>query len=309
MNSAIVRNGETYVLRGGGPVYRIWAHPSQVPLIRQLSSRHRVELCSVSLLNAAGAPFDQNCLEYLAGPLTLPAGAGGPRPLSAGELAALELASVSDQELLEYVVASPDKSTILGAIERHPAVRSGLGFAFNTMLNFSLIRVLRMVYDIRRFGSLAHPGRMGRFKMFFRLASPRLFFALYKHGGPPDTELLDRTGALVASWVDHPFYHLTVDGLSNPERFLFREYKHRRSELGKVKNSEEAEVLSVWQTSARLGAFIYRLWVHGVGDTSFAPELFFNRQDEVDEFKKYIKTLDKRGDGFTKQSGLERRES
>ena len=304
MNAAFFNDGETYVLRGGGEDYRVLAHPTQVPLLKQLPP-HRVQLCSVSLFEEQlrqTARNPQPLLERLVLPLELEyaADAGGPRPLTSHELAALELAALDDRELLALTASESNREAFFRVLERHPAVRSGLGFAFNTLLGFSLVRVLRMIYDIRRFGNASQAGRMGKFKMFFRLAGPRLFFMLYrKQGQPGESELLTRTGALVASWMDHPFYQLNAMGLQFPDRFLFREYHRRRDELSGTHSPEEAEVLSVWQTSARLGAFIYRLWVHGVGSTRFSPEKYFTHQDEVDEFKKYCKTLDKHPDGPT----------
>jgi hypothetical protein len=304
VNAAFIHDGEVYVLRGGGPAYRVLALPSQVPLIYQLKDKEQLELCSESLIagELAGpkGPDVQAVLARLAGPLGQAARAGGPRPLTPTELAALELAHFSSDEfMLQAETLKSLKScnfvSSARALEAHPAMRSGLGFAFNNLLTPDLIRLLGMIYDVRRFGCAEHPGRASRFKMYFRLASPRIFFALYEERGQEASCLLHvRINTLLRSWLTHPFFQLSDTGLQLPERFLFREHHAARAELRKTKSDTETEVLSVWQTCARLSTFIYRLWLHGVGDTRFIPEMFFNHQDEVDSFKKHVKCLDNR---------------
>jgi hypothetical protein len=263
-----------------------------VPLIHQLKKTNSIELCNAVTCDGDKLP-PEGVAELLLKADSIPLEMGGPRPMLDSELAALDLAFIGEHELTEFALVSANKHLGFNPITGHPAVLSGLGFAFDRILGVPLIHLLRIVYDIRRFGMAERPERMSRFRSYFRLASPRPFFALFRRQGTDiDSETLGRTNLLLLSWAQHPLFFMSDRELAKPGGFLYREFRASVTEFLESKNEDEAKVLATWRTSVRLATFVYRLWLHGVGGTRFEPNKFFKQQEEAEEFVNYAKKID-----------------
>ena len=273
---------------GEGDNLRFLCHPSQLPLAELWIIRGTVEICSLNQLPSLNIPKPDELFDTLM-KVSAPADRGGWRDLMAPELSALYLGHLGLQSLPDFV-RSLDSSN--SQLLKHPAVKSGLGFAFSNAVPISAAVLLASIYDIRRFIGANGTRSTGLLKSYYRVARPDALQEFFKTKEVNRESL--RPSMAFLGWYSHPFQTLSPEQVEAlPSAFLFREAREKRVEYEKSGSSaEDANYLSLWRATARFLSFVKLVWEEGVGIRKFDAERFFKRPVDVEAFQSYIKKPD-----------------
>jgi hypothetical protein len=186
--------------------------------------------------------------------------------------------------------------SFLNIINDHPLVRGGIAFAYaNKALNTRLLGLMVDIYDIRRFVDPARPQSPAKLKTFFRVAGPQTIFGIVEalHSNRPLNENETRVEAAWSAWAEQGYSTMPqAEIMATPQAFIYREYHEQRAEYEKTLNRSEATLMASWRTTTRFLSFIKELWQAKIEGVAFKADKFFKRQDEADEFNRYIKDID-----------------
>ena len=212
---------------------------------------------------------------------------GGWREMTDADLAVITLSN------------TPLKDIYPDLVVMHPAYRAGILYHSTYVSVIPTMGILKSIYDIRQFIDETGKPQIAKFKHYFRLASPKETFDTLDamrigiNGAVKLTKLRSRMLCLITAWgVAGTAFKDEEELLKKPCAFLHREYFSYKNAFEKTYDEDTAHGLSVWKVSQRFATFIWKTYLSAIGLGKFEPERFFKRQDEVDGYFKYVKSLD-----------------
>lgn len=283
------QNGHVHILRVEGPdVGRGLVHISQYNLLKQVHLRQPLEVCSLNMLKQSGkCSSELEMLEALS-KCDEPANLGGWRKADQ-DLICLEVANFNPAAAL--VGASNLKNR---TFVKHPAVREGFIFPFPDGIPLSAMRLLRAIYDIRRFTDPTHCRKKYFLREHFHLTTPQLFFEMMKGQVKPDRGfVLAKT--MLDAWYEQPLNQEEPfsEKFQSSRAFLFQRYHATVNEMSKNYNETRAIAYGLWKTTVMFCDFVQMIWQAGLGDREFDPVSFFDDEKITVEFCAFIKRIDK----------------
>ncbi len=286
MNYSYFSTGHTFIrrtLEPGG--IRLIAHPSQVILAERFAEPF--QLCSVSLLRVGPQSEPEQVLDEMEKVGDTLGRYGGWRMPGPSEMAAL---CFSRQAAGARILTLPQET--LQLLDQHPLILAGVSFAFGGVVPGPLLTLMVQLYDMRRFTDPENPERASRLKSFFRLTNPNAVRRVLKlqHISQDDPDYL--TYLCLSTWNAGPLAFLSEAQVRrNPHAFLFRDYFEHRKKY-RSEGRREAEVRAAWRTSQRFVVWLRTLWLSIIDQERFDPAQFFRREDEIEEFRAFIRKLD-----------------
>lgn len=287
--------GHSHVLRDDTEDgYRLVAHPTQADFISRLKKEDfKVEVISVNLVDPKNSKDVNSILEAMRSAPIHPPEQGGWREITEYEHAALNFS------IRLINPCSINTLFISDLLKMHPLIRQGVMFATGGNINNDIIGIMGEVFDILRFNNRKHdkwtklcePTRT--ILSFFKLTTP-VEIARALKGQMPTCQEGFRAHVALRAWSSAMCEDPGCKDCGSS--FLTRcrnnkEYLWVQSLCGGVVNNYDVEVLGWWNGTRLFIEFIRRLWTAGVSNLEFKPEDFFEKEDEVESFKLYIKEL------------------